>query len=153
MSALSIHQHIQHPGTGHVRTAGNEGRITLRAAHVVRMRDRTIFFSSPYCRRWYAVILVHESTLRCFLSGGGICFRQSLAKEGAGRSHVLHPLMKLDAFLMNELKIGTKFSCSIQHGYTLQLLQRTSIDKMAAPLKPLVLFIECCPCPSVNIYI
>ena len=31
-TALSIHQHIQHPGTGHVCTAGNEGRITLCVA-------------------------------------------------------------------------------------------------------------------------
>ena len=153
-TALSIHQHIQHPGTGHVRTAGNEGRITLRVAHVVGIRDQTIFFSSPYCRRWYAVILVHESTLRCFWRGGGICFRQSHAKEGAVRSHVLHPVMKLDAFLINKQKIETKFSCSFQHAYTLQLLstllQRTAIDKTASPLKPLVLFIERFPCPSVK---
>ena len=95
--------------------------------------------------------------------GGGerrICFRQSLAKDGAARSHVLHPVMKLDAFLINKQKIETKFSCSFQHAYTLQLLstslQRTASDKTASPLKPLVLFIERFPCPSVkrvNIYI
>ena len=36
--------------------------------------------------------------------GGGICFRQSLAKDGAARSHVLHLVMKLDAFLINKQK-------------------------------------------------
>ena len=113
--------------------------------------DRTIFFSSPYCRRWYAVILVHESTLRCFWRGGGICFRQSLAKDGAARSHVLHPVMKVGCI---SDKQKTKFSCSFQHAYTLQLLstllQRTAIDKTASPLKPLVPFIERFPCPSVK---
>ena len=33
--------------------------------------------------------------------------------------HVLHPLMKLDAFIINKQKIETKFSCSFQHAYTL----------------------------------
>ena len=77
-------------------------------------------FSSPHCHRWYTVILVHESTLRVFWrGGGGICFRQSLAKDGAARSHVLHPVMKLDAFIINKQKIETKFSCSFHHAYTL----------------------------------
>ena len=164
-TALSIHQHIQHPGNGHVRTAGNEGRITLRVAHVVGIQDRTIFFSP-------ALIVVAGTLLSLFTSqpcvffffwgGGGVCFRQSLAKDGAARSHVLHPVMQLDAFLMNKQKIETKFSCSFQQAYscTLQLLstllQRTASDKTASPLKPLVLFIERFPCPSVkrvNIYI
>ena len=80
-TALSIHQHIRHPGTGHVRTAGNEGRITLRVAHVVGILDRTIF--SP------ALIVVAGMQLSLFTSqpcvffGGGICFRQSLAKDAA----------------------------------------------------------------------
>ena len=55
--------------------------------------------------------------------GGGVwrrgCFRQSLAKNGAARLHVLHPLMKLDAYIINKQKIETKFSCSFQHAYTL----------------------------------
>ena len=92
--------------------------------------------------------------------GGGICFRQSLAKDGAARSHLLHPVMKLDAFLINKQKIVTNFSCSFQHAYPLQLLttllQRTASDKTASPLKPLVLFIERFPCPSlkrINMYI
>ena len=72
------------------------------------------------------------------------------------RSHVLYPVMKLDAFLVNKQKIETKFSCSIQHAYTLQLLstllQRTASDKTASPLKPpLVLFIERFPYPSVKL--
>ena len=70
---------------------------------------------------------------------GRICFRQSLGKDGAARSHVVHPVMKLDAFLINKQKIETKFSCSFQHAYTLQLLstllQRTASDKTASPLK------------------
>ena len=81
-------------------------------------------------------------------------YGQSHAKEGAVRSHVLHPVMKLDAFLISKQKIETKFSCSFQHAYTLQLLltllQRTAIDKTASPLKPLVLFIERFPRPSVK---
>ena len=87
----------------------------------------------------------------CVFFGGGICFRQSLAKDAA----LCHTY--LDAFLINKQIIKTKFSCSFQHAYTLQLLstllQRTASDKTASPL---VLFIERFPCPSVkrvNIYI
>ena len=68
-TALSIHQHIRHPGAGHVRTAGNEGRKTFRVAHVVGILDRTIF--SP------ALIAVAGAQLSLFTSqpcvffGGG----------------------------------------------------------------------------------
>ena len=55
--------------------------------------------------------------MRVFWRGERICFRQSLAKDGAARSHVLHPLMKLDAFLINKQMIETKFSCGFQHAY------------------------------------
>ena len=66
-----------------------------------RILDRTIF--SP------ALIFVAGTQLSLFTSqpcgffggggggGGRICFRQSLAKDGAARSHVLHPVIKLDA--------------------------------------------------------
>jgi hypothetical protein len=68
-TALSIHQHIRHPGTGHVRTAGNEGRITLRVAHVVGILDRTIF--SP------ALIVVAGMQLSLSRAGAdtGFCVR------------------------------------------------------------------------------
>ena len=86
--------------------------------------------------------------LACFLEGGGggsVLDMQSLAKDAA----LCHTY--LDAFLINKQKIETKFSCSFQHAYTLQLLstllQRTASDKTASPL---VLFIERFPCPSVK---
>ena len=100
-----MHLHIRHPGTGHVRTTGNQGRITVRVAHMVGILDRTII--SP------ALIVVAGTQLSLFTSQpcvflfffwrggggrGGICFRQSLPMMP--RSHVLHPVMKLDAFLI-----------------------------------------------------
>ena len=72
-------------------------------------------FLQPLLSSLVRSILVHESTVRVFWRGGGgggerrICSRQSLAKDGAVRSHVLHPVMKLDAFLINKQQIETKF--------------------------------------------
>ena len=81
--------------------------------------------------------------------GGEICFRQSLAKDGVARSHVLHTVMKLDAFLINKDKDFMQLPTRIYLQLLSKLVQRTASDKTASPLKPLVLFIERFPCPSV----
>ena len=87
-AALSIHQHIQHPGTRHVRTAGYEGRITLRVAHVVGFGIEPSFFP--------ALIVVAGTQVSLFTSqpcvvfgerggggggGGGICLMPKMARR------------------------------------------------------------------------
>ena len=76
-AALSIHQHMQHPGTRHVRTAGNEGRITLRVAHVVGFGIEPSFFP--------ALIVVAGTQVSLFTSQPCVVF----GERGGGVESVL----------------------------------------------------------------